>query len=355
MKQATQTVQGPGNLERRATSRPVRRWGWSHVFALIGVPILFAELWTLVAWLSDGPHQITQYREAGRPFEWWTARGAEISVILLSLWVIVRLVKGCRQERKLFTFDVMLCIAGASQYWVASLLNYFQPLLAYNSYFVNVNDPCGYIPGVVNPVCSATPSPAIFMFAVVSFVAVGMAWFLCWVLGKAKARWPSMTRGQEWAVLMGASAILVFVTEMQTLPLHLWSYPGTPWSIPVFGGARYPIVNELTAFTMWTGLFSALMYFKNDRGQTIAERNLEGYSPRVARGITFMAIYGAVQLLVIIPGTAPDLILGFHQKQWPADTPPALVNGMCDVPGGPIQGTEYGPCPGSPGFKMPLK
>ena len=95
---------------------------------------------------------------------------------------------------------------------------------------------------------------------------------------------------------MGASAILVFVSEMQTLPLRLWSYPGTPWSIPVLGGARYPMVNELTAFTLWTALFSAIKYFKNDRGQTIAERNLEGYSPRVARGITFMALYGAVQL-----------------------------------------------------------
>ena len=39
-------------------------------------------------------HQITQFRESGRPFEWWTARGGEVSVILLSLWVIVRLVQG---------------------------------------------------------------------------------------------------------------------------------------------------------------------------------------------------------------------------------------------------------------------
>ena len=45
-------------------------------------------------------------------------------------------------------------------------------------------------------------------------------------------------------------------------------------------------------------------------------------------------------------------VFAFKAAPFPAEFPRHLVNGLCDV--GDTTGTRYGPCPGSPGFKVPL-
>ena len=54
-------------------------------------------------------------------------------------------------------------------------------------------------------------------------------------------------------------------------------------------------------------------------------------------------------LLVQIPA-------GLHASPYPEDYPAHLINGLCNIPGNPnsTAPTAYGPCPGSPGFRMPV-
>jgi len=45
-------------------------------------------------------------------------------------------------------------------------------------------------------------------------------------------------------------------------------------------------------------------------------------------------------------------LFAFKAAPYPKEFPRELVNDMCDV--GQTTGTRYGPCPGTPGFRMPV-
>jgi hypothetical protein len=132
------------------------------------------------------------------------------------------------------------------------------------------------------------------------------------------------------------------------LPLHLWTYAAPEALTFNMGeGARIPAF-EIFAAGSYFGLMMAVRIFKDDRGRSVVERGLESYSPRVRQGITLLALYGTMQLITLLAGNAPVVFTPYvtvHQA------PAHLINGQCDAPG--ITGTRYGPCPGTPGFRMP--
>lgn len=149
-----------------------RRWGLPQYLAMLALPILFLESWSVISWLLDGPHQITEYRSDGKGREWWGARGFEAGVIVLSIWVISRLVRDCRRQGKILTFDVMFCIVGATLLWVNAGNSFFAPMFTISSAFVNLNDTCGHNPLIVNPDCGRFANPMIFLW---SFELLGHA------------------------------------------------------------------------------------------------------------------------------------------------------------------------------------
>jgi hypothetical protein len=104
---------------------------------------------------------------------------------------------------------------------------------------------------------------------------------------------------------------------------------------------------------MFFGTVSSVYVFRDDKGHTLVERGLERHSPRMAKAITMMALYTCFQFAIWIPGGVPSTIMSFYQDGW-AKMPAHLVNDVCDVPG-VASGTRYGPCPGSPGFRMPVR
>jgi hypothetical protein len=46
------------------------------------------------------------------------------------------------------------------------------------------------------------------------------------------------------------------------------------------------------------------------------------------------------------------MLSGPYSPKW-EKMPAYVVNGVCDAPG--FRGTRYGPCPGSPGYRMPMR
>ena len=330
------------------------RWGWPQYLAVAGTPILILEAWTLITWLADGPHQLTDYRRPGHPVDWWGARTFEVIAVIMSFFIIRRLIRGCRAQHRFLTFEVMFCLCGASIIWATTNVNFFVPMFTYNAYFLNVNDPCGHIPVIVNPDCGRMPSPILFGWLWETFGLLVSALALGWVVNRVKRRRPSLSTARVWVILIGGSALIVGVLEpLVIIPLHLWTYPGAPASIHIGGAAwRYPILTELPSFTCWLALTAALWYFSDDRGRTIVERGLDCYGPVKRRIVTLLSLYCLVQLISWGPSVAPDWAMGFFQDKW-AKLPPELNNGLCNQPGVAAH-TRYGPCPGSPGFRLPL-
>ncbi|MHB8692203.1 MAG: spirocyclase AveC family protein [Solirubrobacteraceae bacterium] len=339
----------PSSVGHRDGGR--RRWGWPQYLALVAVPILTVEAWTIASWAVAGPHQITQYRH-GHTRDWWGARGFEAFMVLVSLWVVSKLVRDCRERRRLLTFDVMFCICCASLVWASAGNNFFEPMFSISSNFVNLNDFCGHNPLVVNPDCGRFANPILFLGLLETFGLLGCAMLLGGVVERVRARWPTLSTPQLVGIVCVAGCVLVLGEPALLVPLHLWTFPGTTWSLTLGGtGFRYPVFPEILVFGLWIGLVASIRIFRDDQGLSFVERGLSGYGGRTRTVVTLLALYATVQIATWGPATAPMWVMGFNQHQW-APLPPQLQNGLCDS--GRVTGTRYGPCPGSPGFKLPV-
>lgn len=342
------------NTGRAVAPESARRpgWGWPQYLALVGAAILLVEIYTVGSWLVDGPYQITQYRE-GYTRDWYAARVFEGGIIILSIYVIAKVVRGCRQQKRLFTFDVLFCLTGFSMLWASSMVNFFTPMFAFSSNLVNLNDVCGYIPFVVNEDCSRSPNPVLFIGLFETFGLLGVAMLLGKIATWLRSRWPGIRNTQLFGFFLLGGMTFVLLEPLLIIPLHLWTYPGTPISLELGGTAwRYPLFPEILCFGFMLGIPAAVRFFRDDRGHTLVERHMEHYSSRVRTLVSGLALYTFAQIAVIGCATIPLWPMAFHQLEW-GQLPASLNNGLCDQPG-VVENTRYGPCPGSPGFRMPM-
>ena len=338
----------PATSRRPVSSGPVRGWSWPHMLALIGVPILAWNAWTIVAWLADGPAPVHDFRDQNS-LTWNVARVIEAIVVLGSALVIVYLVRSCRRAGRILTFEVMFCLACATMTWSDFGMNFFQPIFVASSNFINVNNSCGHMPFVVNPDCGRAPDPILFWFLTQAFLIPACAIGVSKLVGRARNRWPGISTAKLFGLVL-AMGLAIALGEIPVVAMGVWTYAGPQWmSVPLGHGTQYPVVAWVQ-----TGLFfafcAALYTFRNDKGQTLAERGLERTTPRRRTAITIMALYGAVQIIAWVPGAMPMTALSFFQDGWPK-LPAHLVNDVCDAPG--VEGTRYGVCPGGPGYRMP--
>src|SRR4051812_35162453 len=103
--------------DTQLSPRPQTRWGWTQYLAVVGVPILVLNTWTVVAWLADGPAPVTEFRNPGSA-NWYVARTVEALAVLGSVFMIIHLVRGCRRAGRFLTLDVMFCMVGATLFWI---------------------------------------------------------------------------------------------------------------------------------------------------------------------------------------------------------------------------------------------
>ena len=338
----------PSLTDVRAIAPPKRRWSWAHYLALIGAPILFLNVWTVSAWLADGPRQITAYRDHNDP-SWYAARFYEGVMILVALAVIIYLIRGCVRERQFLTWDVMFCLCGATMFWADAADNFFQPVLLYSSQWINLTNPCGHMPFVVNPHCGAVPDAFLFNWLAETFALLGAVVVVMAGLDRLRLRKPHLSTAQLFGVVCLIGVLVDLLLEVPIIALGLWTYTASV-GIPFAHYAKYALV-ELIEGGLFVAFLIWLRYYKNDRGETLAERGLGHLRPGPKKALTLLAMYGFVQLVTWVPGGLPMQAASFYQRPWPKDIPTHLLNGICDL--GNVTGTNYGPCPASAGFRMP--
>lgn len=306
----------------------------------------------MVAWLADGPELVTGFRQPGT-LNYYIARGLEIGVVVMSLCMIVYLIRDCRRAGRVLTFEVMYCMACATITWGdLGGLNFFQPIfVASSNFFVSVNNPCGHMPFVVNPDCGRTPDPVLFFFLFEVFGCLLLAIWVSRLVAWIRARRP----GWSWSMagvfrLVMTIGFVMSLSEILMVAFGIWGYAGPQWlSFSPGNGGQYNVV-ILAETGLFSGMMLALYVVRDDKGQRIVERGLDRHSPRRRNAVTLMALYTCVQFATWVPGSLPVAALSFFQDGWPK-MPAYFVNGVCDAPG--FQGTRYGPCPGSPGYRMP--
>lgn len=336
-----------------ASSISPRRVPAAVILAVIGALVAGYALWTWGAWLASGPAPVTASRDP-ESASWWVARGYEVIMAVTVAFLSVRIIGQCRRERRL-VFDAVIVIAGFFTLFWDPMVNWMQPNFMYSSNWLNVNTWVAQAPGVVNPTAGIMPQPVFIMF-IYPFGLLAFAMILNHGMRSVRNRFPQMSNLGLLAFTYAYGWFIAFCLEAPTFLTNLWGLPGAPARFAMFDNDhRFAWAEYITTAIVFT-TFAAVRYFRDDRGQTITERGLENLALTTR---TLVSIFATVAifamsmwalLLIQIPA-------GLHSSPYPDGYPAHLINGLCNIPGNKnwSQPTEYGPCPGSPGFRMPIR
>jgi hypothetical protein len=324
----------------RRTTPPITLW------AAAGATILAFEAYVLVRWVtgpyfarvSPGPTPEPGWMRIGETA--WQVAGI-VATVAIVWWFVVR---PWRRERR-FTTDGLLVCAFATLWFEDPLSSYFGHWFTYNANLVNAGSWVKDVPGWVSygaPGRMVLEPLLLIPFVYVYFIMIGV------LAGCAAMRWAERRWGLSTlrllAVCFGTMALLDLIGEgLIFLPLGFWEYPGGYGLLWPSTYHKYPVNEMLTIAAIFTAL-CALRHFTDDRGRTLVERGIDRLTvgPRRRGFVRFLAIAGAVHLILIAGYNLPNAIVGAHPRPWPADLVKRsyLTDGVCGL------GTPRS-CPGS--------
>jgi hypothetical protein len=336
------------NPVRAATISSVNEWRLPHYLALMGIVFIVYQTIGWVGWLADGPVQLVKYRDTHSQ-SWQVCRILETITVLVTLIMGYVVIRRCVRERTI-TFDALFCIACTSLYWQDPMANLFQPLFLWSENFTNLNDWMGYLPFNPNPDAGRTPEP--ILNDGLNYVSAWLMFsmFINWAMRSWKQRFPGAKKVHLFGLAFVLGALCDIALEWPYYKYEVWEFPGSP-DFGIWGGTshKFPFFEFISGAIMFS-LVASVRYFRDDRGQSIVERNLDGYSPGVKKLIALGAMIGLFNIGYLADNSIYWFLGTFSApyKYMPAH----IVGGSCDAPG--WSGTRYGPCPGSPGYRMPL-
>ncbi|MBI3215918.1 MAG: spirocyclase AveC family protein [Mycobacterium sp.] len=327
------------------------RFGPAHYLAVVGAVLVAYQAWTLGAWLLSDPHVVTKGRDAGS-FSWWWARGIEVVAVVIATTMLVSAIRESRRIGRM-AFDLKLWIALLLTSFWDTVVNFFQPLWFYSTNFVNLNEWWGHAPGFPSTAAGYEPFPVIaLVFLYPCFVLEARIAGRIW--SSIQRRIPGISNAKLMLVgLIPALAMGSVISMVFVLP-HLWAGPGMGAMIIDTSTYRWSIA-EFLYVGVWSITICALRFFVDDDGLRITERGLDRLSPMKRNVVSTLATTAWCTLAVIVYSSGVALT-GFHATSYPTDYPEHLPNVVCSIPGDPqTAGSHYGPCPGSPGFRMPIR
>jgi hypothetical protein len=311
---------------------PVKIW------ACIGGGLLMTEAVLTVRWIT-GP-DFTRIPSGPDSPPRWMQTVLTVGQCVLPLLAIGSaywfLVRPWRRERRLTTTGLM---------WIAFLLaapydmmgNYWQYWFTYNSSLVNVGSIVGSIPGHLShhsatsndtfPILLLGPAyVTVFMLAAVSGAGLMRA---------AKRHWPNL--GSLRLITLCVTAMFTFDLVMEGfifMPMGFWSFGGGHLAINASEYYRFPVQEALLAgflFASW----GCLLYFVNDRGETLVERGVSRREPSNCRKTLLrgLAMVAAIHLSWLLLYHVPAGLLAIQSPQWPKQIEKLsyFTNGTCGV------------------------
>ena len=320
------------------TFRPVLGW------AAFGAFCLTVEAYMLFGWVTSsdfrrvpsGPTPLGPLMKLGIIT---IAVGGAIATTAI---LYVFLLRPWRRERRIGPDGLML-LAFWACFWHNIICNFFQPWQIQTSYLPNFGSWYEHIPGWISPQGSQIPEPLFTTGFDFVYLMFGGTVFGCWMLRRAQTRWPQMGRFGLLAICFVFFGVLDIFAEQIFVRAGAWVFPGAHGWATLFRGHYYqfPLYEPLLIAPTMTA-FVSMRYFRNDRGETFAERGIDKVALQGWRrtGLRFVAIVGMVTSGFLVY-QVPAIAIGMYSSPWPEDivTRSYFNPGLC----GP--GSEYA-CPG---------
>lgn len=327
---AAGTAEVSGVTRRRA--RPVMWW------ASIGALALVLQAWIYGAWIASDDFRTVAVGRAevpGHEKVWaWILQALFSAAALAAVAFVAR---GCLKQRR-FTVEAKIMLAWWAVIWMDPSANFFRPQYFFNSYYVNMGSWAEHIPGWVSREGGNLPFP--FMIDFASYTASVLATVAgAHLMRQVRRRCPQTGTVGLVLVAWAFLSLVVFAVENLLIRAGWLVWNGIP-GVTLWSHSRLAI--PLTEVLVWGATqtaLSALLFFKDDRGQVVVERGMDRVAVTGWRktAVSTLAIIGFATAAQAIYGiiSAP---LGFYVGPQP-DIPSYMRNGAC---GG---GTPYR-CPG---------
>ena len=346
------TAQSPTAVAAPTAAREYRSTAPVYWWAVIGVIFLTVGTWALVGWIVSGDAHRTPVGPTPVP-GWMTVAARIVEVLCVSGAAAAIYGFVLRPKRRFgrVGLDGYLCLAFLSTFWMDSFHNLFQPTATFNATFVNLGSWLGHVPLSLSPTAHRHAIPLLFLIPAYTFFFLLPAMAGCRIMAWVRGRYPQV--GVPGMVAASFFALLAadMAFEIPALRLGLFSYPGGLRWATLFDGHyyQYPIHIGVQSALWWT-ILACLRTFRNDRGETVAERGisdlpLPGRKKAVLRYLALVGFASVAAQSYHLPAA----LIGLHAGPWPADVQNRsyLTNGLC----GP--GTDI-PCPG-PGVPIARK
>ena len=291
-------------------------------FAVVGAAVLLESIWVFGHWLADGPHRVAS---GPTKIPWYIVVNAHaqeavfglIAAVFLFLWVIRPLLR-----RQPLPWDGLLLLAIPTTLWQMFGVGWFRWPASYNTAFINTNSWYERLPAWSSSNPDGFAEAPIWDLGIMTCWALSLIWF-CFIMRAIRRRWPQLGN----AGLLASMVVFIFCfdTAMEIIMVRLgtWHWGGAPTGWHLLFQGHYYQFSLIEAFIMAPILtmMGAVRYFKNDKGQSFAERKVETL-PIGRRGQTFvrfLAIVGIYNLLYFGANMAWQPFLITNAAPWPAD------------------------------------
>jgi len=245
-------------------------------WALLGALLIAGQIWIFTRWLlSDDLRNIPP---GDTPVPTWMKVTLVVSIaaaIVVAAWLMWRwVIKPWRRTGQLTTLGAF-GIATWTMFWQDPLQNQITPWFSWNHWMPNVGSWANQIPGIEQPNATGLGDP-IYLTAT-GFVVFyfGSAIFACWVMDKVRQRRPGI--GTPWLVLASivCCTLLLMVVELLWMRAGGYVYPASYDSLTLFSGHYYQIpIYEIVIDGIIAASMSWIVYFRNDKGETVVERGI---------------------------------------------------------------------------------
>lgn len=296
------------------------------IWAFFGFLVLAFEAYVLIKWVSGpnfkrvdaGPSPVSEPIKIAAT----TITALGFPAMLWCIWSWV--VKPWRRMRTVTAEGLMLIWFGTFAWFLDPFANFFNAYFTYNSWLPNMGSWVADIPGWTS-ITAGSPGamqayPLLFVITAYVWGLFGLAALVAWTMRKMRERWPAMSTPTLLFCTYWIAFTLFLILEIVYMRAGIYGYHGTVPSLTLWYGKYYqmPIYEPIFSGFYFLG-YASLLYFRNDKGETLVERGVNkvrsGKATKI--GLRFAAMTAACTLIYMVTYNIPYWITNNVNEEWP--------------------------------------
>jgi hypothetical protein len=302
--------------ERRGKASPVK---W---FAGFGALVLTLQLYVYGRWLWAGPERTPTGEDTVPGWMATVARVGEVAAVIAWLAILYFVVIRPLLRRQQVSLTGRLVIVFLTLEWQDLLSNYFNHIYTWNAALTNFGSWYSYIPGWTSPRGDHLAEAVVFVIPMWTIGVLLPCVAIAAVMRGCKARWPHLRTAQLLLIAMGGGALVDVLVEPFFTRLGMYIFAGTIPSLTLWEGHYYqfPLYEPILLGACWAA-FGCLIYFRDDRGLTVAERGIDSLRlrRRPAGAVRLLALVGFCNLVILLYNIVFAMISLLPSFRWAED------------------------------------